>query len=79
MRAMVFTVQPAVQPMGEGGTIMFIGSVAGAMANPAYGTGPASKAATRSYTGTRYTEQAPRRTRVNTLSLGPSIRQVGPG
>lgn len=70
MRAMLFTVQPAVQPMGEGGAVMFIGSVAGALANPAMV--PVPPAGPRyAYAGTRYTEHALRR-------IGGYHNQPGP-
>lgn len=72
VRAMVFTVQHAIQHMGEGSTIVLIGSIAGGMANPGYGTYSASKAAVRSYVRTWNTELAPRGIRVNTLSPGPT-------
>lgn len=72
VRAMVFTVQQAVQYMGEGGAIVLIGSIAGAMANPGYGTYSATKAAVRSYGRTWNTELAPRGIRVNTISPGPT-------
>jgi len=72
VRAMVFTVQHAVQHMGEGGAIVLIGSIAGGMANPGYGAYSASKAAVRSYARTWNAELAPRGIRVNTLSPGPT-------
>jgi NAD(P)-dependent dehydrogenase (short-subunit alcohol dehydrogenase family) len=72
VRAMVFTVQHAIQHMGQGGAIVLIGSIAGAMANPGYGTYSATKAAVRSYGRTWSTELAPRGIRVNTISPGPT-------
>jgi NAD(P)-dependent dehydrogenase (short-subunit alcohol dehydrogenase family) len=72
VRAMVFTVQHAIRHMREGGAIVLIGSIAGDMANPGYGTYSASKAAVRSYARTWNTELAPRGIRVNTLSPGPT-------
>lgn len=72
VRAMVLTVQQAVRHMGEGGAIVLIGSIAGGMANPGYGTYSASKAAVRAYARTWNTELAPRGIRVNTLSPGPT-------
>ncbi|MDH2067079.1 SDR family oxidoreductase [Pantoea sp. GD03673] len=72
VRAMVLTVQHAVQLMGEGGSIVLVGSIAGEMANPGYGSYSASKAAVRSYARTWNSELAPRGIRVNTLSPGPT-------
>lgn len=72
VRAMVLTVQHAVRLMGEGGSIVLVGSVAGAIANPGYGSYSASKAAVRSYARTWNSELAPRGIRVNTLSPGPT-------
>jgi len=72
VRAMVFTVQHAIRHMSEGGAIVLIGSIAGGMANPGYGTYSASKAAVRAYARTWNTELAPRGIRVNVLSPGPT-------
>jgi len=72
VRAMVFTVQHAVRHMSEGGAIVLIGSIAGGMANPGYGSYSASKAAVRAYARTWSNELAPRGIRVNTLSPGPT-------
>lgn len=72
VRAMVFTVQHAVRHMEQGGAVVLIGSIAGGMANPGYGTYSATKAAVRSYGRTWSTELAPRGIRVNTISPGPT-------
>jgi len=72
VRAMVLAVQRSVQLMGEGSAIVLVGSIAGSMANPGYGTYSASKAAVRSYARTWSHELAPRGIRVNTLSPGPT-------
>lgn len=72
VRAMVFTVQHAVRLMPEGGAVVLIGSIAGGMANPGYGSYSATKAAVRAYARTWNTELAPRGIRVNTLSPGPT-------
>ncbi len=71
VRGMVFTVQRAVQQMVSGGAIVLVGSIAGSVGNPGYGTYSASKAAVRSYARTWTCELAPRGIRVNTLSPGP--------
>lgn len=70
VRGMVFTVQRAVRQMGEGGSIVLIGSVAGSIGNPGYGTYSATKAAVRSYARTWSKELVSRGIRVNTLSPG---------
>lgn len=72
VRAMLFTVQHAVRHMHEGGAIVLLGSIAGGMANPGYGSYSASKAAVRAYARSWSTELAPRGIRVNTLSPGPT-------
>jgi NAD(P)-dependent dehydrogenase (short-subunit alcohol dehydrogenase family) len=69
-RAAVFTVQQALPLMGEGGTIVLIGSIAGAIGTPGYGTYGATKAALRSYARTWTNELAPRGIRVNVVSPG---------
>lgn len=71
VRGMVFTVQRAVQLMAGGGAIVLVGSIAGNVGNPGYGTYSATKAAVRSYARTWTHELAPRGIRVNTLSPGP--------
>ena len=71
VRGMVFTVQRAVRRMKDGGTIVLVGSIAGQIGNPGYGTYSATKAAVRSYARTWTHELAPRGIRVNTVSPGP--------
>jgi len=71
VRGMVFTVQRAVRRMTDGGAIVLVGSIAGQIANPGYGTYSASKAAVRSYARTWTHELASRGIRVNTISPGP--------
>ncbi|WP_144108198.1 SDR family NAD(P)-dependent oxidoreductase [Paraburkholderia sp. BCC1886] len=71
VRGMVFTVQKAVPLMSEGSSIVLIGSIAGSVGNPGYGTYSATKAAVRSYSRTWTAELATRGIRVNTLSPGP--------
>lgn len=70
--AMVFTVQHALRRMSMGGAIVLVGSIAGSIGNPGYGTYSATKAAVRSYARTWTRELAPRGIRVNTLSPGPT-------
>lgn len=71
VRGMVFTVQHALKQMSSGGVIVLIGSIAGNVGNPGYGTYSATKAAVRSYARTWTRELAPRGIRINTLSPGP--------
>jgi NAD(P)-dependent dehydrogenase (short-subunit alcohol dehydrogenase family) len=71
VHGMVFTVQRAVRRMADGGTIVLIGSIAGQIGNPGYGTYSATKAAVRSYARTWTHELAPRGIRVNSVSPGP--------
>lgn len=71
VRGMVFTVQKALPLMRQGSTIVLIGSIAGAIGTPAYGTYGASKAAVRAYARTWTNELAERGIRVNALSPGP--------
>lgn len=72
VRGMVFTVQRALALMADGGAIVLVGSIAGSVGNPGYGTYSASKAAVRSYARTWTHELADRGIRVNTLSPGPT-------
>lgn len=71
VRGMLFTVQGALPLMGAGGAIVLIGSIAGAIGTPAYGTYGASKAAVRAYARTWTNELAPHGIRANVLSPGP--------
>jgi len=71
VRGMVFTVQQALHHMGDGSSIVLVGSIAGSIGNPGYGTYSATKAAVRSYARTWTVELAERGIRVNTLSPGP--------
>jgi len=72
VRGMVLTVQGALPLMGEGGTIVLVGSIAGNMGIAGYGTYAATKAAVRSYARTWTQELAPRGIRVNSVSPGPT-------
>jgi NAD(P)-dependent dehydrogenase (short-subunit alcohol dehydrogenase family) len=71
VRGLVFTVQRAAQHMADGGSIVLLGSIAGSVGNPGYGTYSATKAAVRSYARTWSKELAGRGIRVNTVSPGP--------
>jgi NAD(P)-dependent dehydrogenase (short-subunit alcohol dehydrogenase family) len=72
VRGMVLTVQGALPLMGSGAAIVLVGSIAGNIANPGFGTYSATKAAVRSYARTWTHELAARGIRVNTLSPGPT-------
>lgn len=71
VRGMVFTVQRAIPLMPAGSAIVLIGSIAGLIGTPGYGTYGATKAAVRAYARTWTRELADRGARVNTLSPGP--------
>ncbi len=71
VRGMVFTVQRAIPLMPAGSAIVLIGSIAGSIGSPGYGTYGATKAAVRAYARTWTRELADRGIRVNTLSPGP--------
>ncbi|TCV98337.1 SDR family NAD(P)-dependent oxidoreductase [Biostraticola tofi] len=70
-RATLFSVQKALPLMSAGGSVVLIGSIAGFIGTPGYGTYGATKAAVRSYARTWSNELAGRSIRVNTLSPGP--------
>jgi len=72
VRGMFFTVQGALPLMASGAAIVLIGSIAGNIGNPGYGSYSATKAAVRSYARTWSHELAGRGIRVNTLSPGPT-------
>lgn len=72
VRGMVLTVQGALPLMKQGGAIVLVGSIAGFIGNPGYGTYSATKAAVRSYARTWTHELAPRGVRVNVVSPGPT-------
>jgi len=71
VRGLVLTVHGALSMMGSGAAIVLVGSIAGNVGNPGYGTYSATKAAVRSYARTWTHELAARGIRVNTISPGP--------
>lgn len=71
VRGMVLTVRGALPLMDKGAAIVLVGSIAGYIGNPGYGTYSATKAAVRSYARTWTHELAARGIRVNTISPGP--------
>lgn len=70
VRGLVLTVQKALPLMGDGGSIILTGSIAGVKGLPAHGAYSASKAAVRSFTRTWTMELKDRGIRVNTISPG---------
>ena len=69
---MVFGLQAALPAMGDGASVVLMGSIADAAGIPAYGTYAATKAAVRSYARTWAAELAPRGIRVNVVAPGPT-------
>jgi NAD(P)-dependent dehydrogenase (short-subunit alcohol dehydrogenase family) len=72
VRSSVLGLQAAVGIMGNGSSVVLVGSAADAAGIPAYGTYAATKAALRSYARTWTAELAPRGIRVNVVSPGPT-------
>ncbi|NBW14343.1 MAG: SDR family oxidoreductase [Caulobacteraceae bacterium] len=72
VRATVLGLQSALGAMGQGGSIVLIGSVAGSLGVAGYGTYAATKAALRSYARSWTVELAPRGIRVNVVAPGPT-------
>ena len=72
VRGPVFAVQASVPVMPAGSTIVLVGSIAGFIGTPAFGTYGATKAALRSYARTWTNELAARGIRVNVVSPGPT-------
>lgn len=72
VRGAVFGLQAALPAMPDGGAVVLVGSVAGLIAVPGYGTYAATKAALRSYARTWTAELAPRGIRVNVVAPGPT-------
>ena len=62
--------------MGEGGSVVLVGSVADAAGISPYGTYSATKAALRSYARTWTAELAPRGIRVNVVAPGPTDTEM---
>jgi len=72
VRGTVFGLQAALPAMTAGGAVVLIGSVAGVLGVPGYGTYAATKAALRSYARTWTVELAARGIRVNVIAPGPT-------
>ncbi|WP_420822854.1 SDR family oxidoreductase [Sphingomonas solaris] len=72
VRGAVFGLQAALSAMGDGSSVVLVGSIAGSAGVPSYGTYAATKAALRSYARTWTAELAPRGIRVNVVAPGPT-------
>ncbi|WP_404336895.1 SDR family NAD(P)-dependent oxidoreductase [Sphingomonas sp. MMS12-HWE2-04] len=72
VRGAVFGLQAALRAMGDGGSVVLVGSIAGSAGVASYGTYAATKAALRSYARTWTAELAPRGIRVNVVAPGPT-------
>jgi NAD(P)-dependent dehydrogenase (short-subunit alcohol dehydrogenase family) len=72
VRSLLFAVQTALPLMGEGATVVLVGSIASDLGTAGYGVYGASKAAVRALARTWTTELAPRGIRVNVVSPGPT-------
>jgi NAD(P)-dependent dehydrogenase (short-subunit alcohol dehydrogenase family) len=72
VRGAVFGLQAALGVMGQGGSVVLMGSIADAAGITPYGTYCATKAALRSYARTWTAELAPQGIRVNVVAPGPT-------
>ncbi|WP_205853711.1 SDR family NAD(P)-dependent oxidoreductase [Phenylobacterium deserti] len=72
VRGQVLGMQAALPIMGDGASVVLIGSIAGSIGIPERGAYSATKAAVRSYARTWTVELAPRGIRVNVVSPGPT-------
>lgn len=70
VKSVFFTVQQALPLLGEGSSLIVVGSVTDSITIPGGGVYPASKAALRSFVPTWANDLAPRGVRVNLLSPG---------
>lgn len=72
VRGMVFGLKAALPAMGDGASVVLMGSIADVMGVPPYSTYAATKAAVRSYARSWAAELAPRGIRVNVVAPGPT-------
>lgn len=72
VRGMVFGLQAALDVLGDGSSVVLMGSIADVAGIPSYGTYAATKAAVRSYARTWTLELASRGIRVNVVAPGPT-------
>ena len=71
VKGLLFTVQKALPLMGDGGSIILNGSIAGYTGTEAFSVYSATKAAVRSFARSWTNDLKARKIRVNTLSPGP--------
>lgn len=72
VRALLFASQAGAAMMPDSGSIVLVGSIAGAIGTRGYGVYGATKAAVRSFARTWANELAPRNIRVNVVAPGPT-------
>ena len=72
VRALLFAAKAATAIMPDGGSIVLVGSIAGAIGTKGYGVYGATKAAVRSFARTWTNELASRSIRVNVVAPGPT-------
>ncbi len=71
-RGALFGLQAALPALGEGASVLLVGSIADVMGVTPFSTYGATKAALRSYARSWAAELAPRRIRVNVVAPGPT-------
>ncbi len=76
VRGAVFGLQAALPLLRDGAAVVLVGSIAGGIGVPSYGTYAATKAALRSYARTWTGELAPRSIRVNVVAPGPTDTEM---
>lgn len=76
VKGSIFTVQKALPLMGEGGSIILIGSSAGTTGAPAFSAYSASKAAVRNLAKSSAQDLKGTGIRVNVLLLGPTATEL---
>ena len=72
VRSLLFATKAATAIMRDGGSVVLVGSIAGAIGTKGYGVYGASKAAIRAFARTWANELAPRGIRVNVVAPGPT-------
>lgn len=76
VRGTVYGLRCALDTLRDGSSVVLMGSVAGSISVPGYGTYAATKAALRSYARTWAAELAPRGIRVNVVAPGPTDTEM---